>query len=124
MDDQNLAARSIGREVRFCPLAGVLKRKGLTQIQDESEIREDKLFMREIRKIAETIIPMLKTEEDCPGNHPELGFKVPILDVAMWVEEVMIDAKGLDIHSQCEEGSVCLPIENLNTVVDSEGGLE
>ena len=59
-DDQNLAARSIGREAIFCPQDGVLKRKGLEQIQEESDIREDILVMREIRKIADTIIPMLK----------------------------------------------------------------
>ena len=80
--------------------------------------------MKEVRKVADTIIPMLRTEEDCLGYHPELGFKVPIFDEAMWVEETMKDAKGMDIHSQCEEGSVCLPIDNLSFVIESEGGVE
>ena len=39
---------------------------------------------------------MLSTEEDSPAQHPELGFKVPILDVAGWVEEARLPPPGME----------------------------
>ena len=86
MDDQNVMAWSIGRTVKFCPEAGEWMNKTGEEIEDEKEKREDELFMKELSKIADTTIVMLKTEADSPGQHPELNFKVPILDIAVWVE--------------------------------------
>ena len=95
----------------FCQVAGALQQKSLEVNEDEKDIAEDVLVMREIRKIADTVMTMLKTEEDSPGNHPELGFKVPILDEAMWVENVMVYSQGQDVHSKCNKDVPCLPIK-------------
>ena len=68
--------------------------------------------MTELRKLADSIIPMLKTEEDFPSKHPELNFKVPILDMAVCVEDTKMAAPGMEfenIHSNFVEGE-CLPI--------------
>ena len=69
--------------------------------------------MKEMKKIADTIIKHIETEYDCPSRHPELGFKVPVLDLAVWVEEVEVDSQGLDdqeLHSRCCSDEICLPI--------------
>ena len=61
--------------------------------------------MEELRKIADSMIPMLKTEADSPDRHPELGYKVPILDIAVWVEEERLPAPGLEdqnLHTKSE----------------------
>ena len=59
----------------FCPVDGAMKQKSEVVIEDEKLIPEDVLVMKELRKIADTVMSMLKTEKDFPGNHPELGYK-------------------------------------------------
>ena len=44
--------------------------------------------MRELKNIADSLIKFIETEYDCPKKHPELGMKVPVLDLAIWVEEI------------------------------------
>ena len=66
--------------------------------------------MKEMQKIADNII---KTEYDCPSRHPELGYKVPVLDLAVWVEETDVAAPGLEsqeLHGHCNNNDICLPI--------------
>ena len=56
----------------------------------------------------------IETEYDCPSLHPELGKKVPVLDLAMWVEEVRVTARGLEgqeLHTRCEYDGTCLSLE-------------
>ena len=111
-DDQNVAGRSIGKETKVCLLAGKLVRKTDEEIRNDKDKRLDEIFMNELRKIADNTMKMLKTEADSPANHPELDFKVPILDLAVWVEDVSMAAPGVEdqnIHSRCE-GGMCLPI--------------
>ena len=107
---------SIGRRTKFCPKAGVMVDKSEEQKKAAKDKREDEIFMVELRKIADNIIPMLKTEEDFPSKHPELNFKVPILDIAVWVEDKQMAAPGMEsqnIHSTYAEGK-CLPIGQTN----------
>ena len=69
--------------------------------------------MEELRKIADTILDMLKTQVDCPAMHPELGYKVPILDLAVWVQEVKLPPPRMDsenLHTNCQQGGECLPL--------------
>ena len=51
---------------------------------------------------------MLKTESDCPSNHSELEKKLPILDLAVWMEE----DQGLEdlMHCKCKKGDISLSI--------------
>ena len=66
--------------------------------------------MKEMKRIADTIIEHIETEYDCPSRHPELDHKVPVLDLAVWIEEVA--AQGLDVqelHSCCCH-DICLPL--------------
>ena len=105
--------RSFGRTVKFCPLAGKMVDKTAAEVEEEINTREDVLVMEELRKVADTVIKMFKTEADSPGNHPELAYKVPILDLAVWVERVHLPAPGLDkedLHSSCSASQTCLPI--------------
>ena len=69
--------------------------------------------MAEMKNLADTIMQNIETEFDCPSAHPELNFKVPMLDLAMWVEEIPLAAQGLEdqgMHANCKEGELCLPI--------------
>ena len=111
MDDQDVIVRSIGRRVKFCPEAGVMISKSQQEIESEKDKNKDELFMAELSKIANSIIPMLTTEADFPSKHPELNYKVPILDMTVWVEDVKLSAPGMDdenTHTNCKEGE-CLP---------------
>ena len=96
VDDQNIMAWSIGRMIKFCPEAGRMIEKNEVEITQDKDKREDEIFMEELRKIADSIIPMLKTEADSPGRHPGMGYKVPILDIAVWVDEEQFPAPGLE----------------------------
>ena len=60
----------------FCPSTGKMKRKSGNQIEQEISMSEDEIVMIEIRKIGDSLIPMLKTEADNPG-HGLLGGKHP-----------------------------------------------
>ena len=111
-DDQDFVIRSFGRHVKFCEESDTMTEKDEKQIDDEKDKPDDELVMNEMRKIADTILPMLKTEADYPTNHPELEEKVPILDMACWVEKTEVSAQGMDgqdIHMRCD-GKNCLPI--------------
>ena len=69
--------------------------------------------MVELKKIADNIIKHVETEHDYPSNHPELSYKVPVLDLAVWVEEVRVAAPGLEVqqlHGFCTEDEICLPV--------------
>ena len=112
VDDQNVLGWSFGRTLKFCPVAGRMVHKSDLEIIEDREKREDEIFMEELRKIADSIIPMLKTEVDSPARHPELGYKVPILDLAVWVEEEELLAPGMEdqnLHIKCVDGE-CLPL--------------
>ena len=97
----------------FCPLDGCLVNKPEDQVQSESNLEEDEITMREIQKIADNILKNIETEYDCPSSHPELGNKVPVLDLAMWVETVKVSSTWIesqDMHSNCEKCEICLPL--------------
>ena len=85
VDDQNIAGRSIGKETKVRLLTGYLVRKNVDEIENDKDKKLDELFMNELKKVADNTIEMLKTEADSPASHPELGFKLPILDLAVWV---------------------------------------
>ena len=95
-DDQDVIGRSFGRETKFCFETGEMIAKSEEEIEDDKDKNEDEIFMTELRMIADSIIPMLKTEEDNPSNHPELNYKVPILDMAVWVEDKQMSAPGME----------------------------
>ena len=80
--------------------------------------------MEELRKVADTCIDMLTTESDCPSNHPELGYKMPILDMWVSIKEVKVSAPWMengDINEQCQEEGTCLPIGSQNVQIEVEG---
>ena len=66
---------------------------------------------------------MLETETYSPARHPELGFKVPILDIAVWVEKMLLPAWLVNdnLHTKCQQEQECLPIGP--KVAESEQGL-
>ena len=115
VDDIDLMMRSIGRRVKFCPLAGAMVEKTYDEMKADETKQKYETTMEELRKVADTCNDMLKTESDCPSRHPELGFKVPILDMSVWLEQVPLAAPGLEgfhggIHSRCQDSNNCLPI--------------
>ena len=123
VDDQDTALRSFVRLIKFCPLAGEMVPKTANEIESEKDLLEDQIVMEELRKVADTIIDMFKTEADSPGNHPELGYKVPILDLAVWVESVKLPATGLDdnnLHSSCVVAGTCLPLGSLSCRLEDD----
>ena len=82
-------------------------------IESDKDLKGDEIVIIELRKIADSVIPMLSTEADYPTKHPELENKFPILDMAVWVEVESLTAPGMEcarsLHTQCSSG-VCLPI--------------
>ena len=69
--------------------------------------------MRELKKVADSLMENIETEYDCPSLNPELGKKVAVLDLAMWVEESYVSAPWMDsqgLHSNCGENETCLPL--------------
>ena len=95
-DDINLVVRSVGRTSKFCPQAGKFVEKMQHEIRNETNMADDELSMREMKLMADSIMQNIETEYDCPSVHPELNFKVPVLDLAMWVDDVPTSAGGLD----------------------------
>ena len=74
------------------------------EIKSEEMKNEDEITMFEMKRIADTLMVNIETEYDCPSLHPELGHKVPVLDLAVWVEEVDVTSRGLDdqnLHHYC-----------------------
>ena len=115
VDDNSIFPRSIGRTMKFCPTTGCLVEKSEDEVKECENMTEDKITMEELRKVADTHIGMLTTEADSTSKHPELGNKLPILDMAVWVEEVSLHAPGLEdkhaeLHSKCEKSEECLPL--------------
>ena len=112
-DDIDLAHRTIGRRTKFCPMAGNMVAKTEEEVAAEVDKEEDELAMMELKKVADSLMENIETEYDCPSLHPELDKKVPVLDLALWVEEVRVPAQGLEgqeLHSRCGEGGTCLPV--------------
>ena len=105
----------MGRTSKFCPQAGKFVEKMQQEIQNETNMADDELSLREMKSMADSIMQNIETEYDCPSVHPELDFKVPVLDLAMWVDDVPTSAGGLDgleiqIHANCSRDEPCLPI--------------
>ena len=111
-DDIDVVVRSVGRTKRFCPLAGSFVEKTEEEMVAQAEKEEDEITMLEMKNMADTIMQNIETEFDCPSAHPELNNKVPVLDLAMWVEEILLAAQGLEegMHTNCKGGEPCLPI--------------
>ena len=89
--------------------------KTANEIQEESSQEEDEINMKEMQRIADTIIKHVETEYDCPSRHPELDFKVPVLDLGVWVEEIEVASPGLEVqelHVAATMTSAC-PLESL-----------
>ena len=118
-DDVDLVVRTVGRKRKFCPEVGNMIEKTALEIHEEVGEEDDEITMKEMKKIADTIIKYIETEYDCPSRHPELEYKVPVLDLGVWVEEVEVDSQGLDVqelHGHCCDDDVCLPIGELSSL--------
>ena len=57
---------------------------------------------------------MFHTEAAAPGNHPEIGFKVLILDLAVWIESQELPAPGMDSQNVHSSSGTCLPIGHIS----------
>ena len=85
--------------------------KSDAEIEAEIDKLEDDLTMNELQKIGDTMQDNIKTEADFPSKHPELGMKVPVLDLAICVEEVRVHSLDSDMsHLNCDEVIQCLPV--------------
>ena len=61
-DDVDLIVRSVGRKHKFCPEAGSMIEKTALEIHDEEDVEEDEVTMKEMKRIADTIIEHIETE--------------------------------------------------------------
>ena len=50
-DDQNAMGRSIGRMTIFCQMTGTMISKTENEVEAEKNLREDEIFMEELRKL-------------------------------------------------------------------------
>jgi len=89
IDDQNMAGKPLPPGTRW--QAGPWASRLGKMVVVEEEVEEDKLVpadmrtMVELRKMADSIHPMIQLEEDYPSQHPDQ--KIPILDLKVWVKE-------------------------------------
>ena len=93
------------------------------EVKEDEDKHDDVVVMEELKKVADSLIKIFNTEADAPGNHPELGFKVPILDLAVWMEIQELPAPWMDSqngHSYCSS-SACLPIGVPSDTAQSQG---
>ena len=112
-DDIDLFLRSIGRKTKFCPVDGKMVEKTEEEIEADMDKHDDEVTMIELKKIADTIQANITTEADFPSKHPELGNKVPVLDLVLWVEDVKMYSPRMDcekLHLCCDLVTLCLPI--------------
>ena len=54
------------------------------EIEADKEIPADKMIMRELRKMGNSISPIIQLGEDTPSHHENK--KLPILDLNVWIE--------------------------------------
>ena len=54
-------------------------------IEDEKLVPEDQRCMEEIRKMCDSILPMIQLEDEYPNKN--MDKKLPILDLKVWVKE-------------------------------------
>ena len=93
IDDQNMAGKPLqpGTKWKEGPWASGLGK----MVMMEEKVEEDSLVpaavrtMTELRKMADTIHPMIQLEEDHQFNHHDR--KLPILDIKVWVIELEAD---------------------------------
>ena len=78
-NDQDFVFRSFERRVTFCEESEKTIENNEQQIDDKKDKPVDKLVMNEVRKISDTVLPMLKTEVYYPPKHPELTTKYGML---------------------------------------------
>ena len=95
-DNIDLFLRSIGRRVEFCPEAGKMGDKTRGEIEADIGKHDNEVTMNELKKIADTIQANITTEADFPSKHPELGNKVLVLDLVLWVDDVKIYSTGME----------------------------
>ena len=89
VDDQNMAGKPLqpGTRWKEGPWANGLGKMVLVdeEVNDDKQIPASVRTMSELRKMADSIIPMIQLEEDHPENHDDR--KIPILDLKVWVAE-------------------------------------
>ena len=63
----------------FCEESDKMFEKNEQQIDDQKDRPEDELGMNEMRKISDTVLPMLKTGAYYPTKLPEMKIKYGML---------------------------------------------
>ena len=85
-------------------MAGEMVEKTEIEVAEEVDTTDNILVMEELHKVADTVLETLKTEADSPRHHPEIGHKVSILDLAVWVEKTELSSPRMDckdLHNSC-----------------------
>ena len=91
IDDQNMAVKPLAPGTRWVvgPWAGGLEGRMVVQdhlVEEDTLLPDDQRTMEELRKVADTISPMIQLEEDYGSKHTT-GL-LPILDLQVKVEQV------------------------------------
>ena len=75
------------------------------KIEDvNSNLGKDKKAFNLLTEIVNTIDPEIIMKNEVPSDHPELGFAVPFLDTAVWIEEADANyPKGKILHRYFEK---------------------
>ena len=81
------------------------------EVEKDNEENDDKRVAREIRKVANTVMPRsIVMEEDVPSTH--LSGKLPIFDMEMWWKgntlPYQLYAKPMASRALARSGPVCL----------------
>ena len=81
VDDSNMAAESVAPGTRFVnDKVSILEEAK----QEDADVPADERTARFLKTVANTILPMIQMEHDCPSNHP--SGRLPILDLGVWIE--------------------------------------
>ena len=84
VDDMNIVFHPLPPGTRWCKE----ERKMIVmhdKLEEDNEVPKDKRSMNEMRKMANTICPIIQMEEDFPSRNKDQ--KLPILDLKVWVRD-------------------------------------
>ena len=99
VDDQNTAGKPLeaGRRWEVGPWASGLGGRMVykkDRVLKDLETPEDKRTMRDLQKMGNSVSSLIQLEEDYPSKNSD--GKLPILDLKVWVKEVMEEEGDLD----------------------------
>ena len=130
-DDTNIMLRPVDRTLKY--EGGKLIKKTEKEINSENKLENDEISMEVVKSVADSLEEMIKTEIDFPSKPKNKEKKMPILDIQVWVKEVVKEngVKSKQIYYEFYEKPMAskfvmmqrsaAPLSQKRTVLTQEG---